>query len=176
MASGGLYCPFKSYTDGAREQETDTPTQLEIQTHWKQTFWHDSTLWKVLIGFVLLCTWRKVKLHCLWRFQEMPLLFSGHFQPQIFSGTVLFVQVSQWALGVCRKGEEYLLQISIFHLLSGSSEKRGFLMRTQRPLYSSLLALDFVMPVRRTTFGGHYETPSACFQSNPTFLVKDYEL
>lgn len=72
--------------------------------------------------------------------------------------------------------EEDLLQILIFCPLSGSSEKCGFVTRTQSPIYLPLPALGFVMPVRRTTFGGRYEIPSACFQSNPAFLVKGYEL
>lgn len=66
--------------------------------------------------------------------------------------------------------------MSVVHPPSVSSEKCGFLMRTQSLLSMPLLALDFVMLVRRTTFGGHYETPLACFQSNPAFLVEDYEL
>lgn len=130
-------------------------------------------LWNLL---VLFCTWGKIKLHSLWRIQKMLLLYSGHLQLQFFSGIVSSIQVSPWAEGVCCRGEEYLLQISIFYLLNGSSEKCSFLMGTQPPLYLLLLALDFVMPVWRTTFGGHYKTPSACFQSNPTFLVKDCEL
>lgn len=72
--------------------------------------------------------------------------------------------------------EEDLLQILIFCPLSGPSEKCGFVTRTQSPIYLPLPALAFVMPVRRTTFGGRYEIPSACFQSNPAFLVKGYEL